>query len=164
MNANFARCAALLALAGVLSACGPGTAPTDGAAKPAAAKAEAAPSEPHPLPTVAYAAADLSGIAKAEGGQTVGELYANAAALAGKEIKVRGKVVKANPNIMDRTWIHLRDGTGEDGKNDLTITSSDPPPKLGATVLVTGTLSTGKDIGAGYKYDVLVENAKIVVE
>jgi hypothetical protein len=72
--------------------------------------------------------------------------------------------VKVNHNIMDRTWIHLRDGTGEEGRNDLTITTTGPAPAVGATALVSGTLSTNKDLGAGYKYEVLIEDAKITAE
>lgn len=164
MNRLPAQCAAVLALLGVLSGCGDGKQPAANAPQAQPAAATAAPAEPHPLPGVAHAAVDMTGLQKAEGGQTIAELYANKDALAGKPIKVRGRVVKANANIMDRTWVHLRDGTGEEGRNDLTITTKDAPPPIGATVLLTGTLTTNKDLGAGYSYEVIVEDGTLVAE
>lgn len=106
---------------------------------------------------------DLSGIKKAEGGNTVAEVYAQQAKLSGKQIKVRGKVVKYNGNIMGKNWVHLRDGTGTEGSNDLLVTTSSEA-KVGDTVLATGTLSLNKDFGANYKYPVMIEDGKIVVE
>lgn len=162
MNKLPVTCAAVLTLLGLLSACGESQAPVANAPKPAADAASAnVATEPHPLPNVAYAAADLTGIEKAENGQTIAELYTDKAKWSGKPIAVRGKVVKSNDNIMDRTWVHVRDGTGEDGRNDLTITTKGPAPATGSTVLVTGTLTTDKDLGAGYKYEVIVEDGTI---
>ena len=45
----------------------------------------------------------------------------------GVEVVVRGRVVKFNPEIMGRNWLHLRDGSGSAEKqdNDITITTSD---------------------------------------
>ncbi len=106
---------------------------------------------------------DLSGIKKAPGGQTVAEIYAEKSKLSGKQVKVRGKVVKYNGNIMGKNWVHLRDGTGAEGNNDLLVTTSSEP-KVGDTVVATGTLSLNKDFGANYKYSVMIEDAKVVVE
>ncbi len=103
---------------------------------------------------------DLSGITKAEGGSSIAELYADPAALSGKGVVVRGKVVKFSPKILGTNWIHIQDGTGEAGKNDLTVTTSDSA-KVGDTVLVSGVLATDKDFGGGYRYDVIVENATV---
>lgn len=171
MNKLPVTCAAVLATLGLLTACGQRSAPpaeatakpADAAAKTADSDAEAA-AEPHPMPTVAHAAVDLSGIAKAENGQTVAELYADKAKWVGKPVSVRARVVKANHNIMDRNWVHLRDGTGAEGSNDLTVTTKGDVPAVGSTVLVSGTLTTDKDLGAGYKYEVLIEDAKLVAE
>jgi len=106
---------------------------------------------------------DLSGITKAEGGSSIAELYADPAALSGKEVVVRGKVVKFSAQILGTNWIHIQDGTGEAGKNDLTVTSSDSA-KVGDTIIVSGVLATDKDFGGGYRYDVIVENAKVTAE
>ena len=106
---------------------------------------------------------DLSGITKAEGGQTVAEIILGKDKLNGQSAKVRARVVKHNPGIMGRNWLHIRDGSGSEGSNDLLVTT-DAAAKIGDTVLVSGKVATNQDFGAGYKYAVLVENAKVVVE
>ncbi len=106
---------------------------------------------------------DLKGIKKAEGGKTVAEVFSEKAQLAGKEVKVRGKVVKFSQQIMGKNWIHLQDGTGGAGTNDLTVTT-DGVAKTGDTVVVSGVVTSDKDFGYGYKYDVILENAKVTVE
>jgi hypothetical protein len=108
---------------------------------------------------------DVSGIAKAEGGKTVAEVYAEKDALAGTKVTVRGKVVKTNAGIMGKDWLHVRDGSGADGTNDLTVTMAPGTlPKVGDTVLVTGTVVLNKDFGMGYKYPVMLEGAEVKVE
>ncbi len=111
----------------------------------------------------APAEVDLSGVQKAEGGKTIEEIFAAKNDLSGQEITVRGKVVKFSPEIMGKNWIHLQDGTGSQGTNDLTITT-DVMAKVGDTVVINGTVTTDKDFGYGYKYDVIVEDAKVTVE
>jgi hypothetical protein len=106
---------------------------------------------------------DLSGITKAEGGKTVGQLFEQKARLAGTMVAVRGKVVKFTAGIMGKNWIHLRDGTGDEGANDLTVTT-DSVAEVGNTILVNGTLSTDRDFGFGYTYKVMIEDAQITVE
>lgn len=101
---------------------------------------------------------------KAEGpdGKTVAEIFAAKGALEGKEVAVRGKVVKYTPGVMGKNWIHLRDGSGRrDQKNDdITITTAEATA-LGEIVLVRGTIRLDVDLGAGYAYPVLIENAKL---
>ncbi|NDY43241.1 DNA-binding protein [Dissulfurirhabdus thermomarina] len=103
-------------------------------------------------------------VLKAEGehAYTVAEIHAGRDRLAGKKVRVRGQVVKVSPNIMGRNWIHLQDGTGDEtaGTYDLTVTSADLPAK-GEVVTVEGTLAVDKDFGAGYRYGVIVEGAKV---
>ena len=106
---------------------------------------------------------DLSGIKKAQGGKTIAEIFAGKAKLAGQRVTVRGKVVKYNAMIMGKNWFHLRDGSGSEGNNDLTVTTASEV-KVGDTVLVSGVVSADKDFGAGYKYALVIENAGVVVE
>lgn len=119
----------------------------------------------HPPIGAAAAKADLdfSGIKKADGGKTVAEVYSDKTKLSGKQVKIRGKVVKYNANIMGKNWLHLRDGTGKDGSNDLLVTSTSQA-KVGSTVLVTGVVAVNRDFGANYKYPVVVEDAKVTAE
>jgi len=129
---------------------------------PAAAPA----SMPENHPNVAAAAkadVDFSGLKPAEGGKTIEQLFAETESLAGKAVTIRGKVVKYNADIMGKNWLHLQDGTGAEGTNDLTVTTADTA-KVGDTVVVSGQLVTDKDFGYGYKYSVLIEDAKVVVE
>jgi hypothetical protein len=120
--------------------------------------------EPHPMPTAPAASVDLSGIAKADGGQTIAELFAEKERLAGQQVVVRGKIVKTNANIMGKNWLHVRDGSGAEGANDLTVTTASTVPNVGDTVVVTGPLLLNKDFGMGYQYDVLIEDATVTVE
>ena len=106
---------------------------------------------------------DFSGIEKPKGGKTIAEIYAKKDDLSGKEVTVRGKVVKFNRNIMGKNWIHLQDGTGDKGANDLTITTS-TTAKVGDTVLARGMVTMNKDFGYGYKYDIIIEDATIKIE
>lgn len=120
----------------------------------------------HPSLTGQTAAkVDLTGIKRAEGGKTIQEIFSSRAQLAGQPVTVRGKVVKYNAMIMGKNWLHIRDGSGtaDDKNNDLTVTTS-TVAMLGDTVLVTGIVTTNKDFGAGYKYTVILEDAKVTAE
>ena len=95
-------------------------------------------------------------------GRTVAEVWADRAALKGKPVAVRGKVVKFNAGIMGTNWIHLRDGSGSPAAkdNDLTVTT-DATAKVGDVVTASGAVTVDKDFGAGYAYAVILEGAKI---
>jgi ribosomal protein S17 len=109
------------------------------------------------------AVVDFSGIEKAAGGLTVGEVYQQKSKLEKKPVTFRGKVVKYNSQVMNKNWVHVRDGTGTPGANDVTVTTHDTT-QVGDTVLVKGTVALNKDYGHGYKYDLVVEDAKVAVE
>lgn len=119
----------------------------------------------HPAIPAATAPAgpDLANIKRAEGGQSVMEIVTGKAKFSGKAIAVRGRVVKFNGGILGKNWLHVRDGSGAEGTNDLTVTT-DTVVKVGDLVLVTGTLASDRDFGSGYKYALIVENAKVVVQ
>ena len=108
---------------------------------------------------------DLSAVQKAEGGMTIGEIYAAKTDLSGKNVTLRGKVVKFSPQIMGTNWIHLQDGSGDQaaGTNDLTVTSG-VQVSVGDTVIASGPLTLDKDFGYGYKYNLIMENAEVTVE
>ncbi len=95
--------------------------------------------------------------------RTVAEIHAQKMALKEKPITIHGKVVKFTAQVMGKNWIHLRDGSGDSAKgdNDITVTTQSAA-KVGDTVLVKGIVRINKDFGAGYTYDVIVEDAKIV--
>ena len=105
----------------------------------------------------------FSDIKKAEGGKSIAEIYAEKMQLKGKPVKVRGKVVKYNPEVMGKNLLHIQDGTGNADTKDLTVTTS-VKTKVGDTVLVTGTVSIDRDFGGGYQYGLILEDAKVTVE
>jgi hypothetical protein len=97
------------------------------------------------------------------GGLTIEKIFSDKSILNGKVVKVKGKVVKYNQQIMKRNWIHIQDGTGAEKDFDLVITSQDAV-KVGDIIVAEGKLSTEKDFGAGYFFSVIVEDAKISKE
>lgn len=102
-------------------------------------------------------------VEKAKGGVTIGELYENQNQYKDQEVLVRGKVVKINPSIMDRNWVHLKDGTEFEGKRDLTFTTQEEV-SVGDVVTFKGTVAIDKDFGAGYVYPLIVEKGIIQQE
>ena len=99
-------------------------------------------------------------VEKIEGGHTVAEIFEGAEVLSGRDVVVRGQVVKFNGGILGTNWLHVRDGTGTTGSDDLTVTT-DATANVGDVVVVRGRLATDKDFGAGYHYPVIVEDASI---
>jgi hypothetical protein len=93
---------------------------------------------------------------------TVAEIFAKNKDLHGKTVRVRGKVVKFNPGIMGKNWIHIQDGTGDPMKNthDLVATSAETAT-VGEVITVQGRLAADKDFGAGYSYVAIIEEAQI---
>jgi len=100
--------------------------------------------------------------ATADNAQTIGECFDKAKELDNKKVTVRGKVMKVSRMIMGKNWLHLQDGTGNPMKNshDLVVTTMAVPEK-DSVVVIEGTLHANKDFGAGYKYEVIVEDADI---
>jgi len=94
-----------------------------------------------------------------KGSIKIAELVNNYKKYEGKTIQVSGTCVKINPNIMNRNWIHLKDGSKDDF--DLVITS-DSFVDEGSIITIKATVSINKDFGAGYKYDLILENGTIV--
>jgi hypothetical protein len=127
-------------------------------AAPAAAKAAQA------APPKAAAAAPVGKVAKASeaDAKTVAEVSTGKAALKDRSVTVRGQVVKVNSGILGKNWLHLQDGTGKaaDGSDDLIVTTTDAAA-VGDVVTISGTVRTDVNVGSGYAYAVLVENAKV---
>lgn len=94
--------------------------------------------------------------------RTVAEIVTKRAELKDKTILVRGKVVKYTPEVLGKNWIHLRDGSGSasDETNDVVVTTKDQT-KVGDVVVVKGVVHIYRDLGAGYVYKVLVEEATL---
>ena len=90
---------------------------------------------------------------------SIKELVENKAELEGEIVQLTGRCTKINPNIMGRNWIHLKDGSLDE--YDLVLTSDVAVPE-GHEITVKGTVTLNRDFGAGYTYDLLIENAELV--
>jgi hypothetical protein len=92
--------------------------------------------------------------------KTVATVHQDKAALAGKVIRVQGKVVKVNNGIMGRNFVHVRDGSGDANSNNL-IATSKQTAAVGDQVMVSGVVVVDRDFGSGYNYPLLLEEATI---
>jgi hypothetical protein len=92
--------------------------------------------------------------------KTVAAIYKEKAQLKGHQVRLHGKVVKVNNGILHRNFLHVQDGTGTQGSNQVTVTTQDTA-MVGEEITVTGTLAVDKDFGAGYVYPVILEHATI---
>ncbi len=93
---------------------------------------------------------------------SISQVFDNRNNYSGKEIEIRGVVVKVNNSVMGKNWIHIQDGTsGSDGSYDFTITSQDVV-NVDDEVTFKGKITLNKDFGAGYFYDVIMEDATLL--
>ena len=97
-------------------------------------------------------------VAIAKGGISIADLYAKKEAYSGKTVIIKGQVTKYTPGVMNKNWIHIQDGSDFSGKFDLTVTS-DKEVALGDIVTLEGKIALNKDLGYGYFFDVIMEDA-----
>ena len=102
----------------------------------------------------------IKGISKAKDGKTVAEVIAQKDALAGKAVRIRGKVVKYTAKVMGKNWLHIQDSSG----TQKLVVTTDQEAKIGDVVLVKGMVAVNQDLGYGYVYEILVEKAAVSVE
>ena len=125
----------------------------DPLAKPAA-PASAAPAS----------ASAITKVTKAVGpdAKTVAEVVTGKAGLKDKTVLVHGQVVKASTGILGKNWLHLRDGSGSAaaGTHDVLVTTLDNAA-VGDIVNARGKVRTDVDLGSGYAYAVLIEDASL---
>lgn len=98
-------------------------------------------------------------IKKGEKDNTVEEIFAGREQLKDRPVTLRGKVIKVSRNILKKNWITLSDGTGTAPDDRIVAVTTDLVP-LGDVATVTGTLKTNVNLGAGYKYKVLIDDAE----
>jgi hypothetical protein len=104
-------------------------------------------------------------LARGSNGKRIATVHAERESLAGSRVRVRGLVVKTTAGIRGVSYSHLQDGSGSParGDHDLTVTSQAELNK-GEVVTVEGTLKRDVDLGAGYRYPVLLADAECVEE
>lgn len=94
-----------------------------------------------------------------KGSIKIAELVENISQYEGKTVQISGKCVKINSGIMNRNWIHIKDGSKDD--YDLVITS-DTFVAEGTMITMKALVSVNKDFGAGYKYELILENGVLI--
>ena len=100
-------------------------------------------------------------IEPAKNGISIAELLQNLKAYEGKTIILKGKVTKYTFNVMDKNWVHIQDGTDYKGKFEIVITTKDEL-KDGDIVTFEGLITLNKDLGYGYFFEVLMEDARLI--
>ncbi|HEX4944436.1 MAG TPA: nucleotide-binding protein [Usitatibacteraceae bacterium] len=122
----------------------------------------AAPAGSHGSAPVA--SVPVAKVAKATGpdAKTVAEVVKGKASLKGKPVLVRAQVVKVSSGILGKNWLHLQDGSGSaaDSTNDIIVTTTDKAA-VGDIVNAKGTVRTDVNVGSGYAYAVLIEDAAL---
>jgi len=91
-------------------------------------------------------------------GKTIADIFIESDQLKDQVVSLNAKVVKINKAIMGKNWITLQDGTGTKPENKLVATSG-AIVTPGDIVIVKGTVKTDVDLGHGYFYKVLLEDA-----
>ncbi len=94
-----------------------------------------------------------------KGAVTIAELLKDPEKYEGHSVEISGTCVKVNPNIMDRNWIHVQDGTQDDF--DLVVTSNALITE-GSTITIRAVVALNRDFGSGYSYDLILENGTLI--
>lgn len=94
-----------------------------------------------------------------KGAIKISELVKNPKKYEGHSVQISGKCVKVNPNIMQRNWLHIQDGSKDEF--DLVVTSSSFVPE-GSDITIKAIVSLNRDFGAGYRYDLILENGTLI--
>lgn len=109
-------------------------------------------------------AATVKKLPKATGpdARTVEEVVKGKAGLKDKAVLVNAQVVKVTNDVMGKNWVHLQDGSGKaaDATHDVIVTTKDKVA-VGDVVKAKGTVRTDVNLGQGYSYAVLIEDAAL---
>ena len=123
------------------------------------AHSTAATNDPHAVAKSAAAVAPVANeITPLDGGKTIADVHAGSEQLKDQQVSLSGRVMKVSENIVGKNWITLQDGTGIAPANKLIATSTELVG-VGDLVTVTGVVHTNVDLGSGYSYTVLLEEA-----
>jgi hypothetical protein len=88
---------------------------------------------------------------------TAAEIHAQAKQLDGRTVRLRGVVTKNTSGVLGRDWLHVQDASGE------VVVTTERGAVVGTEVVVSGRLVADKDLGSGYRYDALIEDAVVEV-
>ena len=90
----------------------------------------------------------------------IARLFVERAALDGQTVLVHGAIVKASHGIVGTNWYHLQDGSGDAtaGDHDLMV-QSEARFEVGQRLSLRGRVKADADLGFGYAYVVMLEDA-----
>ncbi len=105
-----------------------------------------------------------SGIMAQEGHQNaipvqIADVLNDPGAYQGQWVEVSGTCTKVNEGILNRNWIHLKDGSADE--KDFVITSA-ATVKPEDQVTMQAVVRLDKDFGAGYKYAIILEDGVVL--
>jgi hypothetical protein len=111
-------------------------------------------------PAPAAGAAPQTRVPRAPGptGHTIAELDAQSGSLQGQRVRVCGRVTKVTTGVLGKNFIHLSDGSSDSPQRDLVATTQ-AQTELGQVVTLEGTFRRDVDIGIGYNFPLLLEDA-----
>jgi len=101
----------------------------------------------------------IAGAEKAKGTTSIASIVKNPSDFAGKKVRIQGTCTKVNEGILNTNWVHINDGTNNG--YDFTATTL-ANISVGSKVVLEGTIVLNKDFGAGYSYDILLENCTLI--
>lgn len=92
------------------------------------------------------------------GGKTIADIYTESDELKDQVVSLNARVIRFKSKLMRKNWVTLQDGTGSTPDNKIVATTQEVV-KPGDLVVVKGTLATNVDLGRGYSYKVMLEEA-----
>jgi hypothetical protein len=100
-------------------------------------------------------------IEPAKNGLSIATVLKDAKSYQGKKIIVKGKITKYTAGVMGKNWVHIQDGSSYNGKFEIVITTSATLID-GEVATFEGVLTLNKDLGYGYFFEVLMEDAQVI--
>lgn len=90
---------------------------------------------------------------------SIAELLADPAKYENKVVELKVTCTKVNEAILGRNWLHVTDGSADGA--DLVVTSASMA-EVGENITLRAIVHLNRDFGAGYSYDVLLEEGVIL--
>ena len=90
---------------------------------------------------------------------SIAELLKDPAAYEGKVVEISGTCTKVNEGILGRNWIHMQDGSADN--YDFVITT-EGLVQPGEEATLRAIVHLDRNFGAGYSYEVLLEDGVVV--
>ncbi len=100
-------------------------------------------------------------IEPAENGLTIATILKDPKKYEGKTVRVKGRITKYTTGVMGKNWVHVQDGSSFNNKFELVFTTA-ATLKDGDTITFEGPVTLNKDLGFGYFFEILIEDAKII--